>query len=152
MFFFQFKMIINVFVSSFWLIRIPMFVGLRPLQFLYYFIAGTVSIMSIRRNLTSADVIFWRLKSFPALWGLTRQNTLLLIKDVSGHCATSITMLMSWRQIPGVSSDKYQWEYPTYHTVWFFLRGGLDYMKFWREGYFFLNITMWEYERLTLYQ
>ena len=65
----QFEIIINILVSSFRFVWIPMLsttviMGMRPWSFFYFFRAG---IVFIRQNLTSTDVRFWRIKTVPAL-------------------------------------------------------------------------------------
>ena len=62
--FFQFEIIINVLVSFFRFIWIPMIWVYDHYKYLYYYSAG---IDFGRQNLTSGDVRFWRLKSIPAL-------------------------------------------------------------------------------------
>ena len=65
--FFQFDIIINVLVSSFWFILIHMLWFCGHYTFFNSFSAG---IDFRRQNLTSTDVRFWRLKTVPALKGL----------------------------------------------------------------------------------
>ena len=61
---FQFEIIINVLVSTFWFIWIPMLWVYDQYKYFNSFSAG----INFRRpNLTSIDVRFWRLKSIPAL-------------------------------------------------------------------------------------
>ena len=66
--FLQFIIVINVSVSSFRCVRIPMLWVNDHLKYLNLkylnFSAGTVF---IRQNLTSTDVRFWRIKTVPAL-------------------------------------------------------------------------------------
>ena len=61
---FQFEIIINIIVSSFRFIWIPMLWVYGHYNYVYSFSAG---VDFRRQNLTSADVRFWRLKSIPAL-------------------------------------------------------------------------------------
>ena len=63
--FFQFKIIINVLVSSLRLIWIPM------LWVCGHYICLSTGIAFRRQNLTSTDVKSWRLKTIPALKGFT---------------------------------------------------------------------------------
>ena len=63
--FFQFEIIINVSVSSFRFIWIPM---LWVYGHYKYFNSYTAWIDFGRQNLTSTDVRFWRIKSIPALY------------------------------------------------------------------------------------
>ena len=63
-FFAQFEIIINVLVSSFWFIWIPMLCAYGHYKNFYSYSAG---IDFRRQNLTSTDVRFWWLKSIPAL-------------------------------------------------------------------------------------
>ena len=65
--FFQFEIIINVLVISFWFIWIPMLWVYGHYKYVYSYSTG---IDFSRQNLTSTDVRFWRLKSIPALQGL----------------------------------------------------------------------------------
>ena len=65
--FFQFEITINVLVSSFRLIWIPM---LWVCGHQKYFNSLSVGIFLIRHNLTSTDVRLWRIKTVPALKGL----------------------------------------------------------------------------------
>ena len=58
------EIIINVLVSSFRFIWIPMLWVYGNYKYFYSYSAG---IDFSRQNLTSTDVRFWRLKSFPAL-------------------------------------------------------------------------------------
>ena len=68
--FFKFEIILNVSVSSFCVIWIPMvWVSAIDYKYVNYFSAGTVF---IRQNLTSADVRFWRIMTVPALKGLMK--------------------------------------------------------------------------------
>ena len=67
--FFQFEIIINVLVSSFWSIWIPMLWFYDHYKYFISFSAGTVL---IRQNLTSTDVRFWRINTVPALQGLIK--------------------------------------------------------------------------------
>ena len=55
----QFEIIINVSVSSFWFIWIPMLWVYGHYKYLYSYSAG---IYFSRHNLTSTDVRLWRLK------------------------------------------------------------------------------------------
>ena len=64
--FLQFEIIINVLFSSFWFIWIPMLWVYGHYKYFNSFSAG---IVFIRQNLTSVDVIFWRIKMVPALKG-----------------------------------------------------------------------------------
>ena len=64
--FFQLKIIRNGLVTSFRFIWIPMLSVYSHSK--YFFSAGTVF---VRQNLTSLDVRFWRIKTVPALKGLT---------------------------------------------------------------------------------
>ena len=64
--FFQFEIIINVLVSSFRVIWIPMLWVYCQYKDFNSFGARTVF---IRQNLTSTDVKFWRIKTTPALKG-----------------------------------------------------------------------------------
>ena len=57
---FQLEIIINVFISSFWLIWIPM---LWVYDYYKYFYSSGAAIDFSRQNLTSVDVRFWRLNS-----------------------------------------------------------------------------------------
>ena len=66
--FFQFEIIMNVLVSSFRFIWIPM---LWVYDLKTYFKPHSAGNDFSRQNLASTDVRFWRLKSIPALWGLT---------------------------------------------------------------------------------
>ena len=61
---FQFEIIINVLVSSFWFIWIPMLCVYGHYKYVY---SNSAGIAFRRQNLTSEDVRFWRLKSIPAL-------------------------------------------------------------------------------------
>ena len=63
----QFEISINVFVSSFRFIWIPMLCVCGYYEYLYSYSAW---IDSRRQNLTSTDVRFWRLESIAAPWGL----------------------------------------------------------------------------------
>ena len=61
---FQFEIIINVLVSTFWFIWIPMLWVYGRYKYFYSHSAGS----DFRhQNMTSTDVRFWRLKSIPAL-------------------------------------------------------------------------------------
>ena len=62
--FFQFEIIINVLVSAFWFIWMPMSWVYGYYKHIYSCSAG---IDFSRQNLTSTDVRFWRLNSIPAL-------------------------------------------------------------------------------------
>ena len=64
---FQLKNIINVLVSSFRFIWIPMLWVYDHWKYFDFFSAG---IVFIRQNLTSIDVRFWRIKTVPVLKGL----------------------------------------------------------------------------------
>ena len=66
--FFYFEIVIDVLVSSFWFIWIPM---LWVYGHHNFFNSSSAGIDFRRQNLTSTDVRFWRLKSTPALYGLT---------------------------------------------------------------------------------
>ena len=74
--FFRFEIIINVLVISFWLIWISMLWIYGHYKYFNSFSAG---IVSIRQNLPSTDVIFWRMKTVPALKGL-RVSDIIKIK------------------------------------------------------------------------
>ena len=65
--YFQFEIIINVLVSSFQFIWIPMLWVYHHYKYAYSYSAG---IDFRRQNLTSTDVRFWRLMPIPALYGL----------------------------------------------------------------------------------
>ena len=60
--FYQFEIIINVLVISFWFFWIPVLWVYDHQKYLYSYSAG---IDFSRQNLTSVDVRFWRLKSIP---------------------------------------------------------------------------------------
>ena len=60
--FFQFQIIINVLVSSFWFIWIPMLSWLWVYGYYEYFYSYSAGIDISRQDLTSVDVRFWRLK------------------------------------------------------------------------------------------
>ena len=62
--FFQFEIIINALISSFWFIWIPMLWVYDHYKYLYFYSAG---VDFKRQDLTSTDVRFCRLKSIPAL-------------------------------------------------------------------------------------
>ena len=90
--FFQFEIIINVLVISFWFIWIPMLWVCDHYKYFNSFSAGTVF---IRQNLPSTDVRSWRLKSVPALKELTGWNpnvicvwhsTVAFLVSASGDC------------------------------------------------------------------
>ena len=71
--FFQFEIIIHVLVSPFRFLWIPML-------WVYghtYFNSHSAGIVFLRQNLTSTDVRFWRIKTVPALKGLTSTRLLL---------------------------------------------------------------------------
>ena len=72
-FFFQFEIVINVLVSSFRFICIPM---LWVCGHYKYFTSFSAGIDFRRQNLTSVDVRFWRPNSIPALKGLIDQSSL----------------------------------------------------------------------------
>ena len=62
--FFQFDILINILVSFFRSIWIPMLWVYGQSKYFYFYSAG---IVFSRQNLPSRDVRFWRLKSIPAL-------------------------------------------------------------------------------------
>ena len=62
--YFQFKIFINVLVSSFWFIWIPVLWGYDHYK---YFDSYSARIDFRHQNLMSTDVRFWRLKSILAL-------------------------------------------------------------------------------------
>ena len=64
---FQFEIIMNVLVSSFRFIWIPMLWVYGHYKDFYSYMGG---VDFRRQNLTSTDVRFWRLKSIPALQGV----------------------------------------------------------------------------------
>ena len=72
----QFGIIINVLVSCFRFIWIPMLSGLLPLEYFHSFSAGSVF---IRQHLTSTDVRCWRKKTVPSLKGLIIGDVLFCI-------------------------------------------------------------------------
>ena len=76
MFFFQFEIIINVFVSSFRFIWIPMLWVYRQYKYFYFY---CVRIDFSRQHLTSTDVRFWRLKSIPALYAKNAYSQLKVL-------------------------------------------------------------------------
>ena len=78
--FLQFEIIINVLLSSSRFIWIPMLLVYGRYKYLNYFSVGNDF---IRQNLTSTDVRFWRIKSFPALKGL---NYIILFYKLSDNC------------------------------------------------------------------
>ena len=64
--FFQFEIIINVLVRSFFFIWIPMLWFYSRYKYFIFFSVGSDY---RRQDLTSTDVRFWRLNTLPALWG-----------------------------------------------------------------------------------
>ena len=84
--FFQFEIIINVLVSSFWFIWIPVLWVYGHHK--YFYCAG---IDFSCQNMTSTNVRFWRLKLIPALWGL--KGHFSCVTRVAAHsrfyCSTS---------------------------------------------------------------
>ena len=76
--YFQFDIIIDVLVSSFWFIWIPMLWGYGHQNIFYSYSAG---IDFSHQNLTSTDVRIWRLKSILAV--KISSHLLVLVSDVS---------------------------------------------------------------------
>ena len=74
--FFQFEIIINVLVSPFSLVLIPMLWVYSHYKYFNSFSAGTVF---IRQNLTSTGVRFRRIKTVPALKGLISIRFMFLV-------------------------------------------------------------------------
>ena len=72
--FIQFEIIINVLVSSFWFIWIHMLWVYGHYKYFYSYSSG---IAFSRQNLTSTDVIFWRLKWSPFCKGWSGKMLLL---------------------------------------------------------------------------
>ena len=90
--FVQFKIIINILVSSFRFIWIPMLWVFDHYKFFNFFSAG---IVFIRQNLTSTDVRFWRIKTIPALkglntWIICETPKLRVISVYTSHCLQGI--------------------------------------------------------------
>ena len=79
--------------------------GLRLLQIFYIFSEG---IVFRRRNQTSVDVRFWRLKSVLALKGLSPLTAYWLIEDEENLAASSL-LNKKWRlrRSLGIGSDSY---------------------------------------------
>ena len=82
------KITLNVLVSSFRFIWIPMLLVYDRYKYFNSFSAG---INFIRQNLTSTDVRFWRIKTIPALKGLNQTNFTVLDKvDRISDCFFSL--------------------------------------------------------------
>ena len=68
---FQLEFIINILVSFFWFIWIPMLWIYGHYKYYNSFSVGTVF---IRQNLTSTDVRLWRIKTVPAVKGINTKR------------------------------------------------------------------------------
>ena len=95
-FFFYFEIIINVLVSSFQFIWIPMLWVYCHYKYFYSYSAG---IDFIRLNLTSVDVRFWRVKSVPDLqqYLLVYTVTKSLTSTLSRIGSTDIDTQWQWQ-------------------------------------------------------
>ena len=94
---FQFEIIIDVLVSSFWFLWKTMLWVYGHYKYFNSFSAGTVF---IRQNLTSVDVRFWRIKTVPALKGSRSDTT-----NTYMTCKHTLAVLTSYNKKNGTRSS-----------------------------------------------
>ena len=104
----QFEIIINVLVSSFWFIWIPMLQVYDHYKYFNHLSAGTVFIL---QNLTSTDVRFWRIKTVPALKGSLTDSRGMHRRPV--HDVSLIILFWSRATLPDFILDNFHHTYST---------------------------------------